>query len=189
MAWRAALLIYSLAGNRRDRKAGRGHGQYKAEGNSGPHAFAPGWDDFIEKIHAPSGASERIHAASGRAPSGVAIRTTHRSVSSSTRGRPHDLRNPDPSNFLAMSFRYQASNVSGFATAANSSKAFRPNRWAISANVAFSASDNNNLPLIWALRIRFSAARYSFLRRSSWSKVPVMYATMRAQFIQEPVLG
>ena len=50
-----------------------------------------------------------------------------------------------------MSFRYQASSVSGFATAANSSKAFRPNRWAISANVAFSASDNNNLPLIWAL--------------------------------------
>jgi len=45
---------------------------------------------------------------------------------------------------------------------------------AISANVAFSASDNNNLPLIWALRIRFSAARYSFLRRSSWSTVPVM---------------
>ncbi|MGA3318849.1 MAG: hypothetical protein ABSC64_20725, partial [Candidatus Korobacteraceae bacterium] len=30
------------------------------------------------------------------------------------------------------------------------------------------------LPLIWALRIRFSAARYSFLRRSSWSTVPVM---------------
>ncbi len=64
-----------------------------------------------------------------------------------------------------MSFRYQASSVSGFATADNSSKAFRPSRWAISANVAFSASDNNNLPLIWALRIRFSAAKYSFLRR------------------------
>ena len=80
----------------------------------------------------------------------------------------------DPSNLLAMSFRYQASSVSGFATAANSSKAFRPSRWAISANVAFSASDNNNLPLIWALRIRFSAARYSFLNRSSWSTVPVM---------------
>jgi hypothetical protein len=31
---------------------------------------------------------------------------------------------------LAMSFRYQASSVSGFATAANSSKAFRPSRWA-----------------------------------------------------------
>jgi hypothetical protein len=46
---------------------------------------------------------------------------------------------------------------------ANSSKAFRPSRWAISANVAFSVSDNNNLPLIWALRMRFSAARYSFL--------------------------
>src|ERR1035437_8940471 len=68
----------------------------------------------------------------------------------------------------------QASSVSGFATAANSSKAFRPSRWAISASVAFSASDNNNRPLIWALRIRFSAARYSFLSRSSWSTVPVM---------------
>ena len=75
------------------------------------------------------------------------------------------MRNFDPSNLLAMSFRYQASSVSGFATADNSSKAFRPSRWAISANVAFSASDNNNLPLIWALRIRFSAARYSFLSK------------------------
>src|SRR5947199_5639699 len=28
--------------------------------------------------------------------------------------------------------------------------------------------------LIWALRIRFSAARYSFLSSSSWSTVPVM---------------
>src|SRR5437763_16649068 len=65
-------------------------------------------------------------------------------------------------------------SVSGFATAANSSKAFRLSRWAISANVAFSASDNNNLPLIWALRIRFSAARYSFLSSSSWCTVPVM---------------
>src|SRR2546421_4684376 len=92
-----------------------------------------------------------------------AIRTTNRSVSSSTLGRPEDLRNFDPSNLLAMSFRYQASSVSGFATAANSSKAFRLSRWAISANVAFSASDNNNLPWIWALRTRFSAARYSFL--------------------------
>ena len=83
--------------------------------------------------------------------------TTNRSVSSSTLGRPRDLRSFDPSNLLAMSFRYQASSVSGFATAHNSSKAFRPSRWAISANVAFSASDNNNLPLI-----RFFAARYSF---------------------------
>src|SRR5205823_5269527 len=103
-----------------------------------------------------------------------AIRTTNRSVSSSTRGRPQDLRNFDPSNLLAMSFRYQASSVSGFATAANSSKAFRLSRWAISANVAFSASDNNNLAWIWALRMRFSAARYSFLNSSSWSTVPVM---------------
>src|SRR5437868_1820071 len=102
------------------------------------------------------------------------IRTTNRLVSSSTRGRPQDLRNFDPSNLLAMSFRAQASSVSGFATAANSSKASRLSLWAISANVAFSASDNNNLPLIWVLRMRFSAARYSFLSCSSWSTVPVM---------------
>jgi hypothetical protein len=45
----------------------------------------------------------------------------------------------NPSNLLVMSFRYQQANsVSGFATAANSSKAFRPSRWAISAKVAFS---------------------------------------------------
>jgi hypothetical protein len=79
-----------------------------------------------------------------------AIRTTNRSVSSSTLGRPRNLRNFDPSNLLAMSFRYQASSVSGLATAANSSKAFRPSRWAISANVAFSAPDNSNLPLMLA---------------------------------------
>jgi hypothetical protein len=40
-------------------------------------------------------------------------------------GRPTRWRNLDPSNLLAMSLRYQASSVSGFATAANSSKAFR----------------------------------------------------------------
>src|SRR5947208_9172714 len=39
---------------------------------------------------------------------------------------------------------------------------------------SFSASDNSNLPLIWALRIRFSAVRYSFLSSSSWSTVAVM---------------
>ena len=33
---------------------------------------------------------------------------------------------------------------------------------------------------------KFSAARYSFLRRSSWSTVPVIYASMRAQIIPEP---
>ena len=34
-----------------------------------------------------------------------AIRTTNRSVSSSTLGRPRDLRDFDPSNLVAMSFR------------------------------------------------------------------------------------
>src|SRR5271169_4655337 len=109
-------------------------------------------------------------------PPGIFLRHPHHQPLAflSTLGRPRDLRDFDPSNLVAMSFRYQASSVSGFATAASSSKAFRPSRWAISANVAFSASDNNNRPLIWALRIRFSAARYSFLNRSSWSTVPVM---------------
>jgi hypothetical protein len=46
-----------------------------------------------------------------------------------------------------MSFRYRASSVFGFATAANSSKAFRPSRWAISANVAFSPSESSSRPL------------------------------------------
>jgi hypothetical protein len=49
-----------------------------------------------------------------------------------------------------MSFRYQASSVSGFATAANSSKAFRPSRWAISANIAFSPSGSSSRPTIRA---------------------------------------
>ena len=41
--------------------------------------------------------------------------------------------------------------------------------WAISAKVAFSTADKSSLPLIWPLRILFSAARYSFLSSSSWS--------------------
>src|SRR5215831_1113259 len=76
-----------------------------------------------------------------------------------------------------MSFRYQLSSVSGLAAAVKSSSAFRPSRWAISARVAFSASDNNNRPLIFARRIRFSAAKYSFLSSSSWFTVPVTYAS------------
>src|SRR6516225_2731018 len=42
------------------------------------------------------------------------MRTTNRSVSSSTLGRPEDLRNFDPSNLWAMSFRYQASRLQTF---------------------------------------------------------------------------
>jgi hypothetical protein len=88
-----------------------------------------------------------------------AIRTTTRSTSSSTRGRPADLRNFDSVELLAMTFRHQARRVSGLAAAATSFSALRPRRWAISAKLAFSASDNSNRLLIWALRIRFSAAR------------------------------
>src|SRR5260370_27350718 len=71
---------------------------------------------------------------------------TNRSLSSSTGGRPRVLRHFEPSNLWAISFWYHASSVSGFAAAANASNAFRPSRWAISAKVAFSASDNSNLP-------------------------------------------
>src|SRR5262249_29314916 len=110
----------------------------------------------------------------------------HGGISWSIRGRPHDLRFLDPSYLLAMNFRYQLSSVSGLAAAAKSSSAFRPSRWAISARVAFSASDNNNRPLIFARRIRFSAAKYSFLSSSSWFTVPVTYARTRAQIIPEP---
>ena len=41
-----------------------------------------------------------------------------------------------------------------------------------SASVFFSASDSNSRPLICALRIRFSAARYSLRRRSSGRPSP-----------------
>ena len=56
------------------------------------------------------------------------IRTTRRSISWSTGGRPTDLRNFDTSNFLAIRFRYQANSVSGLAAAATSFSALRPNR-------------------------------------------------------------
>ena len=54
-----------------------------------------------------------------------AICKTKRSRSLSIRGRPTRRRNLDASNLLAVSFRCQTSSVSGFATPANSSKAFR----------------------------------------------------------------
>ena len=57
-----------------------------------------------------------------------AVRTMTRSISVSTGGRPTDLRNFDPSNLLAISFRYQANSVSGLATAATSFSALRPSR-------------------------------------------------------------
>jgi hypothetical protein len=69
-------------------------------------------------------------------------------------------------------FRYQPRIVSNWAAPATSSNAFRPSRRAISANVAFSSYESNSRPLIWAFRMRFSAARYSFRNRSSWSTVP-----------------
>jgi hypothetical protein len=71
------------------------------------------------------------HPRCDRNPAGILFRHLHdyRSASSSIRGRPTRWRNFDPSNLLAMSLRCRASSVSGFATVANSSKAFLRN-WA-----------------------------------------------------------
>ena len=40
--------------------------------------------------------------------------------------------------------------------------------------VAFSASERCTRPLIWALRMQFSATRYSFRKNNSWSTVPLI---------------
>src|ERR1039457_831093 len=45
------------------------------------------------------------------------------------------------------------------------------------------ASESSSRPFNWPLRIRFSAARYSFRSSSSWSTVSVMKARMRAHSI------
>src|ERR1700688_810245 len=85
-----------------------------------------------------------------------------------------------------MSFRYQDRMVSGLATRATSWSALRPSRFPISARVARSGLLNRNLDGSLALRIRFSAARYSFCSRSSWFTEPVTYASSRTHFL--PIL-
>jgi hypothetical protein len=59
-------------------------------------------------------------------------------------------------------------------------------RWPISPSFARSASESLSRPFNWLLRIRFSAARYSFRSSSSWSTVPVMKARMRAHSTNPP---
>ena len=112
-----------------------------------------------------------------------AIRTTRASTSGATAGRPGYCRCLEPSNFLATSLRYQAKMVSGWATQATARSALRPRRFPISARVARSGSLNRNLDGSFALRIRFSAARYSFCSRSSWLTEPVTYASSRTHFL------
>src|SRR5215471_13028942 len=55
-------------------------------------------------------------------------------------------------------------NCVGLATQATWDSAFRPRRLPISASVALSGSDSRGRAGKWARRMRFSAARYSFLR-------------------------
>src|SRR5215831_5665288 len=80
-----------------------------------------------------------------------------------------------------MSPRYQARMVSGLAAPATFSRALRPSRLPISASVHRSGSDRRSRGGKCARRTRFSAAKYSFWRSSSWFTSPVTYANRRAQ--------
>ncbi len=73
--------------------------------------------------------------------------------------------------------------VLGLATLATTPSAVRPRRFPISARVVRSGSLNRNLEGSFALKIRFSAARYSFCSRSSWFTEPVTYASNRNHFL------
>src|SRR5215471_18743734 len=76
--------------------------------------------------------------------------------------------------------RYQAGMVSGLAAQATFSRALRPSRLPISASVRRSGSDRRSRAGKCPRRTRFSAARYSFWRSSSWFTSPVTYARRRA---------
>ena len=87
--------------------------------------------------------------------------TPRLSTSGEIRGRPGYERCFDPSNFFATSLRHQSRIGSGFASCATLDRLLRPSRLPISASVLRSALDKRSLPGRCALRIRFSAARYS----------------------------
>jgi hypothetical protein len=71
----------------------------------------------------------------------------------------------------------------GLGDAGDLSERFTSHTPPISARVARSGSLNPNLDGSFALRIRFSAARYSFCRSSSWFTDPVTYASSRNHFL------
>ena len=71
--------------------------------------------------------------------------------------------------------------MSGFALAATSFSFFRPSRLPISASVDRPGSESRNRSGKCALRMRFSATKYSFFSSSSWLTRPVTYASRRAQ--------
>src|SRR5438105_2890711 len=70
------------------------------------------------------------------------MRTTSSSISELTLGRPGERRCFEPSNFAAISLRYQPGMVSGLAMRATCCSPFRPGRLPISASVALSPSDS-----------------------------------------------
>src|SRR5262245_23998947 len=70
---------------------------------------------------------------------------------------------------------------------ATSARTLRPRRWPISPSVARSVSESLGRPFSLAVRMRFSAARYSFSASSSWSTVPVTQASIRDQSIPAPL--
>jgi hypothetical protein len=69
-------------------------------------------------------------------------------------------------------FPYHARIVSGLATEATSRIALRLSRFPISASVVRAQLDNYSREGSLALKIRFSAARYSFRAKSSWFTEP-----------------
>src|SRR5262252_8112418 len=73
--------------------------------------------------------------------------------------------------------------VSGLATHATWARAFRPSRLPISAKVDLSGSDKRNRAGKCARKTRFSAAKYSFCRSSSWFTRPVTYASRRIHLV------
>jgi hypothetical protein len=85
----------------------------------------------------------------------------------------------EPSNFSATSLRYQLRMVSGLATQATSPNAIRPSRFPTSASVARSGLLKRNRDGSFALKIQFSAAKYSFRSSSSRFTDPVTYARSR----------
>src|SRR5215469_8137362 len=73
--------------------------------------------------------------------------------------------------------------VSGLATHATWARAFRPSCLPISAKVDLSESDKRNRAGKCARKTRFSAAKYSFCRNSSWFTRRVTYASRRIHLV------
>ena len=86
--------------------------------------------------------------------------TTKRSISSATLGRPA-LAKFRSIKLFSEELPIPAQNCIGLGCSGHFLQGLSSQPVAISANVAFSSCESNSRPLIWAFRMRFSAARYS----------------------------